>query len=124
MTEAWGLLGQLWDAFDRFGQSVRCSRALLRGQNSINTCGPVTWVTGPQENLMSSLCPRSRSGRRRWILHLGPARGHEDADADQHDRANGDPHGWNVEEICGDRQPDDQDDEADQVGAEGGHFFS
>ena len=55
-------------------------------------------------------------GRR--VLHLGAAGRHQDADADEHDDADGNPHGGDVEQEGRDAQSDDQDDEANEVGAE------
>src|ERR1043166_4127821 len=46
---------------------------------------------------------------------------HEHADAEQDDDSNADPDGWRIQIERGHRQPDDQDDEADEVRGERGH---
>ena len=58
------------------------------------------------------------SGRARRILHFRPARCRDDADSECDDYADRNPERRYINQVGGDREPDDDDDEADDVGSE------
>ena len=63
---------------------------------------------------------KNRSDRWRIARFRSGSR-HENPDPEQHDHADEDPRGRDVQQVRRDAEADDQDDEANEIGAEGRH---